>query len=177
MLAQQHLFLLHLFIFSNKMYLSRVHWSLPAVGKRAGPGRSAGRSRSGFSRAAGRSAPPPGCPARWCRVGWDCLPPALCPSGPADSARGKYIENTFSGRKYCAFWAGRRVGCSSAAQRWYARMVKRYLLVNIYMQETTDVLAQQLHKGNTIQNVGYLTFIICIYQLHNIRIKSEYRIK
>lgn len=62
--------------------------TLPVAGRRAGPGRSAGRSRWGFSTVAGRSAPPRDSPARCSRVGWDFLPPELCPSGPADSAGG-----------------------------------------------------------------------------------------
>lgn len=37
---------------------------------------------------AGKFAPPQDSPARCCRAGWDCLPPEVCPSGPADSTGG-----------------------------------------------------------------------------------------
>lgn len=42
---------------------------LPAVGRPAAPGRSAARSRWGFSTVAGTSAPPQGSPERCSRAG------------------------------------------------------------------------------------------------------------
>ena len=57
----------------------------PVAGRRAGPGRSAGQTRSGLSTEAGRSEPPPGCPARRSRVGSGCQQPEGFLSGPAGS--------------------------------------------------------------------------------------------
>lgn len=69
-----------------------MYVTLPVVGRRVGPGRSAGRSRWGFSTVAGRFAPPQDSPARCYRGEWGFLPPEVCLSGPADSTGG--TENT-----------------------------------------------------------------------------------
>lgn len=65
---------------------------LPVVGRRVGPGRSAGRSHSDFSTEADRFAPLLDSPAPCCRAGWDSLLPELCLTGPADSTGKKYIK-------------------------------------------------------------------------------------
>lgn len=91
----------HLYYFKWPLIYFGYNWLyviIPVVGRRAGPGRSAGRSRWGFSTVVGRFAPPQDSLAQCCRAGLDCLPPELCLSGPADSTWAMNIK-TFSSSK------------------------------------------------------------------------------
>lgn len=77
-------------------HLSWTH--TPVVGRRAGPGRSAGRTHSGPSTEAGRSGPPLGFPAQRSHVESDSQQRGVSPWGPADSGKMK-IKRIFT-KKY-----------------------------------------------------------------------------